>query len=101
MADTPKLRVEWDAAKNSANRAKHGLSFEDAQTLFHAANDHLILYDPEHSDDEDRFLAIGPIRQGVIVVVFEEAEEVVRIISARLATRRERALFQARIGGKR
>ena len=60
--------------------------------------DHLEIYDIEHSGDEDRFLAIGPIERGVICVVFtEHDEDHIRIISARPATRRERRLFLRRI----
>lgn len=102
MAYSLGVRVTWDPAKDLSNREKHGISFEEARALFEGTADYLVLFDVEHSDDEDRFLAIGPIRNGVIVVAYtEEENDVVRIISARKATRGERTLFYDRIGGKR
>jgi hypothetical protein len=52
------IRFEWDAAKNRANARKHGISFEEAQTVFLDENA-LRFYDPDHSQDEDRFLILG------------------------------------------
>jgi len=73
--------VEWDPEKDRANRAKHGLSFEEVQVLFDGKADCLLIYDEAHSDEEDRFLAIGQIRSGVVVVAHTEPEEdVIRII---------------------
>jgi uncharacterized DUF497 family protein len=96
------VRVEWDAAKDLSNRKKHGFGFDEARALFEGTDDYLVVFDSEHSDDEDRFLAIGPIHSGVIVVAYtEEGDDVMRIISARKATTRERQLFYDRIGGKR
>jgi uncharacterized DUF497 family protein len=89
------MRVEWDAAKDLANREKHDLSFEEAATLFTSGVDYLEIYDEAHSGDEDRFIAVGPIRRGVIVVVYTERDEdVLRIVSARMATKNERRRFQ-------
>jgi uncharacterized protein len=85
------MRFEWDPAKDAANQAKHGLSFEEASGLFKTDTDYLEIYDEEHSDEEDRFIAIGPIRRGVIVVAYTERDDdVVRIVSARMATSGER-----------
>lgn len=85
------MRFEWDPAKDEANRAKHGVSFEEAAELFQSETDYLEIYDEEHSGEEDRFLAIGPIRRGVIVVAYTERDkDVLRIVSARMATRQER-----------
>jgi hypothetical protein len=85
------MRFEWDPAKDKANRAKHGVSFEEAVELFNSDADYLEIYDEEHSDEEDRFIAIGPIRRGVIVVAYTERDEdVLRIVSARMATKQER-----------
>ena len=96
------MRVEWDPKKDRANRTKHGLSFDDVRVLFESEADYLVVYDEEHSGDEDRFLAIGPIAKGVVVVAHTEpSETVIRIISARLATRSERALFYKHIGGRK
>ena len=94
------MRVEWDPRKDHANRAKHGLSFDDVRVLFEGSADYLLIYDEAHSDEEDRFLAIGQIRKGVVVVAHTEpAEDVIRIISARMATRAEEALYRRGTGG--
>ena len=88
------MEFEWNSAKAKAKLQKHGLPFEEASELLAGGTDYLEIYD-DAQDEEDRFIAIGPIRRGVIVVVYTEREEdVIRIISARLATRRETALFQ-------
>ena len=87
-------RFEWDAAKAEANLAKHGVSFDEASKLFTSDRDHLEIADEAHAEDEDRFIAIGLIERGVVVVVFTEMkDEVVRIISARKATTTEERLF--------
>lgn len=90
------LRFEWDAAKNDANEQKHGLRFEEAKELFTAGGDYLEIYDEDHFvGDEERFIAIGPIGRGLVVAVFtEQRNEEIRIISARFATLRERALYR-------
>ena len=89
------MKFEWDEAKNLANQKKHGVSFEEAESLF-AADDYFEIFDEEHSESEERFIAIGVIRRGLIVVVWSLAEEeTVRIISARLATRKEEGLYEA------
>ena len=88
------MEVEWDPEKNRENQRKHRLSFEEAADLFTSGDDYLEIFDAEHSEDEDRFIAIGAIVRGVVVVVWTEREEdVVRIISARPATSRETRLF--------
>lgn len=85
------MRFEWDPAKNETNRAKHGLSFDEASELFKTDVDYLEIYDDKHSDEEDRFIAIGPIRRGVIVLAYTERDDdVLRIVSARMATKKER-----------
>lgn len=90
------MRFEWDPAKNRTNRDKHGLSFEDASKLFASGVDYLVVYDARHSEQEDRFIAIGPIRRGVVVVVYtEHQDDAVRIVSARMATKQERQRFQS------
>jgi uncharacterized DUF497 family protein len=89
------MKIEWDAAKDQVNREKHGLSFGEAAALFTSGVDYLLIFDEAHSDDEDRFIAVGPIRRGVIVIVFTERDEdVVRIVSARKATRNERRRYR-------
>jgi hypothetical protein len=59
---------EWDPNKDRINREKHGLSFDEVKELFTGDTDYLEIYDEEHSDEEDRFIAIGPTRAGVVVV---------------------------------
>lgn len=87
--------MRWDPAKNAANKAKHGFSFEEASSLLLGGMDYLEIYDEASSIDEERFLAIGPIASGIVVVVFtERADDVIRIISARRATTREARLFR-------
>jgi uncharacterized protein len=86
---------EWNEAKNESNRRKHGVSFAEARQLFQSGVEYLVIYDAEHSESEDRFVAIGPIARGVVVVVYTEPEEtLVRILGARLAVRRERDLYE-------
>ena len=85
------LRFAWDERKIKANRAKHGVWFEEAQTLFHDPHAR-VLYDPEHSETEDRFLLLGmssAARVLVVVHCYREADSLVRLISARKATKKE------------
>lgn len=96
------MRVEWDREKDRANRAKHGLGFEEVRVLFERDTDYLVIYDEEHSSVEDRFLAIGPIAKGVVVVAYAEPrDDVIRVITARLATRAEEEAFYRRAGGRK
>lgn len=89
------MRFEWDPEKNRANQAKHGISFEEASELFSSGEDFLEIYDAEHSINEDRFIAIGVTRSGVLVVVYtERGDEVIRILSARRATGSERTRLE-------
>ena len=92
------MRVVWDDAKNVANQKKHGVSLQEARALFTSGVDYLEIFDDTHSDDEDRFIAIGPIARGLVLVVWTERDDdAVRIISARMATKREQALFRSRM----
>jgi uncharacterized protein len=80
--------------KEQLNVAKHGVSFREAKELFTSGVDFLELYGDVHSELEERFTAIGPIRRGLVLVVYTERwEDTVRIISARWATKKERALY--------
>ena len=83
---------EWDEDKNKSNRKLHGISFEDAKFVF---NDPLkiILPDLYHSDREDRWLAIGLVGRVLFVVFTERSENIIRIISARTATKAEERLY--------
>lgn len=85
------VQFEWDEAKNRENRRKHGVAFEEAQTVF--LDEHAMrFFDPDHSEDEDRFLMLGiSCRLRVLVVChcFRQSDSVIRIISARKADKRE------------
>ena len=81
----------WDPAKNKINRSLHKISFEEAVTVFYDLNG-LLIHDPEHSEEEDRFILLGLSRRAKLLVVchcYREADEVVRIISARKADQDE------------
>ncbi|MDX9992845.1 MAG: BrnT family toxin [Anaerolineales bacterium] len=84
------VRIEWDSRKAATNRRKHGISFDEASTIF---DDPLALIfpDDEHSSDELRELMIGhSVQDKLVLVSFTEREpDIIRIISARLATRKE------------
>ena len=95
------MRFEWDPVKAAANESKHGVTFEEARSLFTSGVDFLEVYDSSHGEDEDRFIAIGPVRKGLICIVFVEREDdTVRILSARRATRRERGMFDSSMRGQ-
>jgi uncharacterized DUF497 family protein len=85
---------EWDQNKNIINKQKHGISFEEAILIF-TDRDALSIYDDEHSCREDRWVTIGLIPAGKIVVVvhtdrvYIDEKEVIRIISARKASEKE------------
>ena len=82
---------DWDENKNRINLEKHGITFEEASTVFF--DDRAILFDdPEHSLDEDRFLLLGMSETAKVCIVchcYRESDTVIRIISARQATRKE------------
>jgi uncharacterized DUF497 family protein len=90
------VKVSWDDAKNLANQRNHGVTFEEASELFRSGADYLEIFDDAHSVIEDRFIAIGPIRRGLVLVIrTERDEETIRIISARWATKHEQALYRS------
>ena len=81
------LRFEWDKRKEKTNIKKHGVSFEEAQAVFFDENA-IQFFDPDHSDDEDRFILLGisfKLRLLVICHCFRKSDTVIRIISARRA----------------
>ena len=89
------MGFEWDATKNEANQKKHGVSFDAAAELLRSEGDYLEIRDTAHSDHEKRFIAIGPIREGIVLVVWTERfEDTIRIVSARWATKREIELYR-------
>ena len=88
------MQFEWDAEKAASNLKKHGVSFQEAATAFGDPFSATIA-DPDHSEDEDRYVLLGETYQGrLVVVVHTDREETVRIISARLASRRERKSYE-------
>jgi len=90
------VKVEWDDAKNLANQTNHGISFQQAAELFTNDVDCLEIFDTLHSDTEDRFISIGPVTRGLVMVVWTERDEdTIRIISARWTTKREAARYRA------
>jgi uncharacterized protein len=95
MAD---LKIEWDTAKSRGNLRKHGVSFEEAASVFYDDNA-LLLADPDHSIDEDRFVLLGISAALRIVVVchcYRTDHELIRIISARKASKAERLVYAER-----
>ncbi len=88
------LLFEWDTNKARLNLKKHGLSFDEASTAFCDPLSKTI-EDPLHSENEERFVLIGRSIQGrLLVIVHTERGERIRIISARLATKRERLGYE-------
>jgi uncharacterized protein len=90
------LKFEWDPPKASANLGKHQVSFEEAKSVFY---DEFAIqfFDEEHSSEEDRFLMLGMSSGAKLLIVCHcerENGEVIRIISARRATKRESAFYQ-------
>jgi uncharacterized protein len=85
------LRFEWDERKAAANEQKHGVSFEEARSVFFDERARLI-DDPDHSEDEERFILLGlssTLRLLVVCHCYRSEGNVIRIISARKATVRE------------
>ena len=92
------LRFEWDPRKNANNKRKHGVSFEEAQTVFYDDRA-LLIEDPDESYGEDRFVLLGlsaALRTLVVCHCYRENDSVIRIISARKADRQERQNYQQR-----
>ena len=88
------MEFEWDPNKAASNLRKHGVRFAEAMTVF---EDDVTLTMPDSEPDEERFVAIGLSSLGrVLVVVYTTRTERIRIISARNATRKERAEYEAR-----
>jgi uncharacterized DUF497 family protein len=85
------MRFAWDETKAVENRRKHGVSFEEASTVFADENGRW-KHDPEHSQEEDRFILLGfsaKLRLLIVCHAYRENDEVIRIISARKATAKE------------
>ncbi len=92
----PDLRFEWDRRKDAANKRKHGVSFEEAQSVFY--DDRAVLID-DPDEDEERFVLLGlssKLRTLVVCHCYREQEGLIRIISARKAQKEERADYEKR-----
>ena len=88
------LEFEWDPAKAELNLKDHGVSFDEATTVFRDTLS-VTIADPDHSDSEDRFIDIGMSHRGQLLVVsYTERGDRIRIISARLPTRAERKSYE-------
>ncbi len=90
------LTFVWDDIKASANLDKHGVSFDEARSVFHDEHARLII-DPDHSDEEERFIILGLSSTPRLLVVchcYRENDAVIRLISARKATRREATFYR-------
>jgi uncharacterized DUF497 family protein len=88
------MEFEWDDEKAVRNLTKHGVSFHDGATVF-ADPLSITYYDPDHSDDEDRYLTFGHSASGELLVVSHtDRGDRIRIISVRVMTRRERRSYE-------
>lgn len=89
------ISFEWDDNKEKLNRKKHGISFEEAKSVFRDKNA-LVIDDPDHSIDEERFIILGFSDNARLLVVchcYRESDTVIRLISARKATKSEANLY--------
>ncbi len=89
------MRFEWDENKNAANIRKHGVSFEEAKTVFYDECA-VMIPDPDHSESEERFILMGFSTRARILIVchcWRQQESVIRIISARKATTQEKKQY--------
>ena len=88
------LNFEWDANKAKSNLEKHRISFEEASTVFGDSRS-LTIPDPVHSEVENRFITLGSSHRGkLLVVVHTERGDNIRIVSARVASKRERRSYE-------
>ncbi len=89
------IKFIWDDNKNKINKKKHKVSFEEAKTVFYDT-EALVIEDPEHSEQEDRFIILGLSKKANLLVVchcYRENDSVIRIISARKATTTEEKYY--------
>ena len=93
------IKFEWDKRKSASNLRKHGITFDDAQSVFFD-DEALLIDDPIHSENEDRFLMLGissALRLMVVCHCYREKGDVIRIISARKAVKPERDQYSAKL----
>lgn len=91
------LKFSWDAGKNTSNIKKHGISFDEAKSVFLDDFARLIS-DPDHSDDEERFILLGYSHKPRLLVVchcYIESDDTIRIISVRKAEKSERKIYES------
>jgi hypothetical protein len=91
------IRFEWDESKNKSNRSKHGIWFEEAQSVF---DDPLGRLFSDDTQGEDRFILVGMSSYDSLLIVvhcYRNEDNVIRIISARKATKRERTFYEKRV----
>ncbi len=89
------IRFEWDETKNQSNTRKHQVSFGEAKSVFYDPNA-LLIHDPDHSEDEDRFIMLGMSEKTRLLIVchcYREHDEIIRIISARKANTTEKTHY--------
>lgn len=89
-----KIKFEWDSDKAKLNFAKHGVSFEEAESVFY---DNLarIKPDPDHSINEERLIIMGCTKQNrLLIISFTDRNDNIRIINARTATKQERKQYE-------
>ena len=90
------IKFIWDKDKAEANSRKHGVSFTEAKTVFYDPNARMI-FDPDHSEEEDRFILLGcssHLRILVVIHCYREEDAVIRIISARKANKTEQRQYE-------
>ncbi len=90
------IAFEWDESKNNANLQKHGISFEEAESVFYDQYA-LLIADPDHSETEDRFLLMGlsaKLRLLLVCHCFEVDDGLIRVISCRKASKKEMSLYR-------
>ena len=95
------IRFEWDENKNQTNKVKHGIDFEEAKTVFYD-DDAIVFDDPDHSMEEERFLILGISKHENLCIVshcYRGEDNIMRIISARKATRNETKTYNRYVGG--
>jgi hypothetical protein len=88
------MKFEWHTKKAEVNHSKHGVAFDEAQTVFDDPP-YVDFYDPDHSDEEERYIIIGESEEGrLLFVSYTERGEIIRIISAREVTTKEREAYE-------
>lgn len=95
------INFEWDENKNQINQKKHGIDFEEAATVFYD-DDAILFDDPEHSMEEERFLILGISKHENLCIVshcYRSGDDIIRIISARKATKNETKVYNRYAGG--